>query len=108
MSNPNSVLVCLTTVENQQQGEQLAAILLDHHAAACIQIDGPIQSHYRWQGRTCCENEYRLIIKTAPTQCRRLRELIIRHHPYDQPQVITLESIDVDPGYAKWVAEQAE
>ena len=106
MSELPPVLVCLTTVADQKDARELAKQLLDRRAAACVQIDGPIESHYRWEGRDCCEGEYRLVIKTSVSRKDALRELLREIHPYDQPQIVTLESADVDPGYAAWVWEQ--
>ncbi|MCO8125192.1 divalent-cation tolerance protein CutA [Stieleria sp. TO1_6] len=100
------ILVCLTTVKDGDQARALAQTILEHRAAACVQIDGPIESHYRWEGRDCCDQEYRLMIKTVAGQATALRELIRQHHPYDQPQIVTLKSIDVDAGYAQWVQQQ--
>ena len=101
------VLVCLTTVSNRDQARELARTLLDRRVAACVQIDGPIESHYRWDGKECCETEFRLVIKTSCARQDHLRELLRKIHPYDQPQIVTLKSVDVDAGYAAWVDEQS-
>ncbi|MCA9140144.1 MAG: divalent-cation tolerance protein CutA [Planctomycetales bacterium] len=106
MNSRPIILVCLTTVSNQNQAREMARALLDQRVAACVQIDGPIESHYRWQGEDCCESEFRLVIKTSVEQKDRLREFIRDVHPYDQPQIVTLESVDVEAGYAAWVNEE--
>ncbi len=100
------VLVCLTTVSDRDQARDLAPVPLKEHMAACVQIDGPIESHYHWDGKDCCDREYRLVIKTSVQHQERLREFIRTHHPYDQPQIVTLQSVDADAGYASWVEEQ--
>lgn len=107
-SSGPQILVCLTTVADQHQARKIAQALLQHRAAACVQIDGPIESHYHWEGQDCCDQEYRLVIKTAIDWQHRLRELIREIHPYDHPQIVTLQSIDVDQGYATWVNEQTD
>jgi periplasmic divalent cation tolerance protein len=108
MPDTPSTLVCLTTVADQETARKLAKRLLDRRAAACVQIEGPIESHYRWEGRDCCEIEYRLVIKTSVSRKEELREFLREIHPYDQPQILTLQSVDVDPGYSAWVREQTE
>lgn len=106
MDSALPILVCLTTVSSQDQARELARALLNERAAACVQIDGPIESHYHWDGKDCCDAEFRLVIKTSVQLKDRLREFIRAHHPYDQPQIVTLQSFDVDAGYASWVNDQ--
>ena len=106
MTTDPPILVCLTTVTDQDQARQMAGSLLERRIAACVQIDGPIESHYRWEGKLCCEQEYRLVIKTSLRQQTQLRDMIRELHPYDQPEIVVLESFDVDAGYASWVESQ--
>lgn len=103
---PSQVLVCLTTVTSAADAEVLARSLVDRRLAACVQIDGPIRSHYRWEGKHCCSEEFRLTIKTRRGQEVELRECLRELHAYDEPQIVTLQSVDVDPGYARWVEKQ--
>ncbi|QEF96170.1 Divalent-cation tolerance protein CutA [Stieleria maiorica] len=106
MTQPTDVLVCLTTVADQQQARAIAQALLERRVAACVQIDAPIESHYCWEGRVCCEPEYRLVIKTAAGQQGRLKQTLRELHPYDVPQIVILQSVDIDPDYASWVNDQ--
>lgn len=108
MNDRPMILVCLTTVADLDQARRIARKLLDERVAACIQIDAPIESHYHWDGKDCCDTEYRLVIKTSTGQQVRLREVLREIHPYEQPQIVILESIDVDPGYASWVESQTD
>ncbi len=100
------ILVTLTTVSTREQARDLAQAIIDRRAAACVQVDGPIESYYRWDDKDQCDEEFRLIIKTSLDEKTRLHDLIRELHPYQQPQIVTLESIDVDPGYAAWVESQ--
>ena len=106
MTEQPSILVCLTTVSDQDQARQLARQLIQRQLAACVQIDSPVESHYRWEGQDCCEVEHRLVIKTSLRLQSRLRGVLREIHPYQQPQIVTLQSVDVDPGYALWVDAQ--
>lgn len=100
------ILICMTTVSDQQQARDIAKSLVESRLAACVQIDGPIESHYRWDGKVCCETEYRLMIKTSTDHQVSLRDRLRKIHPYDQPEIVTLTSTDVDAGYAAWVTQQ--
>lgn len=107
MSHPASIAICLSTVESPDQARQIAASLIDQGLAACVQIDGPIESHYPWNGQVCCDQEYRLVIKTATASAKRLREHLRTIHPYDVPQIVTVPSLDVDPDYEHWVQQHS-
>ena len=39
-----------TTTETEQAAQDIAAALIEQRLAACVQVSGPIQSVYRWQG----------------------------------------------------------
>jgi periplasmic divalent cation tolerance protein len=106
MPQENQILVCLTTVADQQQAREIARTLLRRRAAACVQINGPIESHYWWDGKECCEQEYRLAIKTSTDCQKQVHQLLREIHPYEQPQIVTLQSSDVDPQYRAWVVDQ--
>ncbi len=97
---------CLTTTSNQVDAEKIAQSLLDQSLAACVQIDGPIQSHYCWQGKSHCDDEYRLMIKTTIAVWPRLRQHLESIHPYDEPEIILVPVTDASEGYRHWVMSQ--
>ncbi|MCC9603933.1 divalent-cation tolerance protein CutA [Stieleria sp. JC731] len=105
MSETPQIIVCLTTVADERQAHSLARLLLADKVAACVQIDSPIQSFYRWDDKDCVEQELRLVIKTTAEQTEKLKSTLMEHHPYSQPQILMLGCIDAESGYANWVAE---
>lgn len=104
-SEKPTIVVCWTTVGDQQAADDLAKQLIAESLAACVQVDGPVTSHFCWEGRQCAEQEYRLSIKTSPEMAERLMKKLQQIHPYDQPQIVMLESCLVDPGYQQWVSD---
>jgi periplasmic divalent cation tolerance protein len=107
MSPSASVVVCFSTVERSEQARHIAAELVRRRVAACVQIDGPIESHYVWEGKVCSDPEYRLVIKSSADTAGRLRDVLREIHPYDVPQIVTVPCIDVDPDYAAWVRQNS-
>ncbi|MGB7344904.1 MAG: divalent-cation tolerance protein CutA [Pirellulaceae bacterium] len=98
----------MTTTSTKADAEMIAKALLEQSLAACVQIDGPIQSHYRWKGEIHCDEEHRLMIKTTMEAWPRLRQCIAEIHPYDEPELIMIEVIDSSEGYLDWVIQQTE
>ena len=103
MNPSRKLLLCLSTVASAEDAERIAAALIAQSLAACVQIEGPIRSHYRWQGQTQCDQEYRLVIKSAVTVWEQLKSKLIDLHPYDEPQIVMIEIDDASDGYRDWV-----
>ncbi len=103
--NPPPLVVATTTVASREQADALAREILAQHAAACVQIDGPIISYYRWQGAIQAETEWRLTIKTTRSAEPALAALVHRLHPYELPQWWLACPEQVSPGYARWVEQ---
>ncbi|WP_419189368.1 divalent-cation tolerance protein CutA [Stieleria marina] len=105
-SHDNQLVICMTTTSSLADAQSIAKTLLDLSLAACIQIDGPIQSHYRWDGATHCDDEYRLMIKTVAVSWLRLKECIQKIYPYEEPEIILVPVRDSTSGYRDWVISQ--
>jgi len=98
--------IVLTTVACREDADRLANALLDRELAACVQIDGPLSSHYRWQGERHCDEEYRLVIKTTSQVWPELKSVLPELHPYQEPQLLLLSVQDATSGYGDWVISQ--
>ncbi|MDP6490141.1 MAG: divalent-cation tolerance protein CutA [Kiritimatiellia bacterium] len=94
-----------TTVADGEQADRLARMLVEQRLAACVQAV-PITSTYRWQGAIEQGGEILLLIKTTEARSAALRLALEREHPYDVPEIVTMDSDDVSGPYAAWAAEQ--
>ncbi|TWT80686.1 Divalent-cation tolerance protein CutA [Planctomycetes bacterium CA13] len=106
MSDSSSIVLVLTTVQSEQDAKRLADDLVSQSLAACVQIDGPIKSHYRWAGRIEENQEFRLMIKTAITTWPKVKVRLLKEHPYDEPEIIMIPIAEASDGYRKWIIEQ--
>jgi len=97
-------LIVHTTVDDRAKAEFLARTLLEARLAACIQIV-PIHSHYRWEGALESADEYRLEIKTRTDRYDALEALLLRHHPYDTPELLAIPVLTGSKGYLSWMDE---
>ncbi len=100
-----SVVQVQTTVETPEQAAALARQLVQDQVAACIQVLGPLESHYRWQGRLEQAQEWLLLIKTTEQALPRLQQRLVQLHPYEVPQVIVLPVQSGHGPYLQWVEE---
>ena len=106
MNERNAVVVVLTTVESREDADRLSKSLVEQSLVACAQVEGPITSHYRWAGSLQCAEEYRLMLKTTRAAWQKLKNKIVKMHPYDEPQIVLLHAADVSEGYRTWVTDQ--
>lgn len=103
LSNPPPLLIAWTTVAQRADADTLATATVDAGLAACVQIDGPIASVYRWQGKTETAQEFRLTFKFLPENAAALEHHIREHHPYDTPEWVVVAASHVAEKYLSWV-----
>ena len=101
-TSPQVVLI-LSTFGTAAAAEACGRQLVADGLAACVQVDGPIRSIYLWQGEVQAEEEFRLLIKTAPAARAACLAALEQLHPYDLPEIVVLAA-DASPAYAAWVA----
>lgn len=96
------MLLAWTTVATRADADRLAAEAIMRNLAVCVQIDGPVVSHFRWQGRDAREEEFRLCFKIMPSHARALEEHVLAHHPYATPEWIVVQAERVGEKYLSW------
>jgi periplasmic divalent cation tolerance protein len=102
-----SIVEIRTTFGTRRDAEACAARLVEQRLAACVQIDGPVQSTYRWQSAVESAEEFRCTCKTSHERSQACIEALIRDHPYQTPEVIRVE-VTASPAYAGWVRTSVE
>jgi len=98
----DGIVIALTTLPDRAAAERLAAAAVAEGLAACAQVDGPVLSHYAWEGKACREEEWRLTLKVDPRREPALRARVHSLHPHRTPQWITLAA-GASEGYLAWV-----
>jgi len=96
------VFVAWTTVAHREEAERIAADAIARNLSVCVQIDGPIVSHYRWQGRNERGEEYRLAFKCLESQLAALERHVLASHPYEVPEWLVIRADKVGEKYLSW------
>jgi periplasmic divalent cation tolerance protein len=102
MRRMQQICIVKTSVPSQQDARKLAKGMMAARLAACIQIIGPGESVYRWQGKLEQTAEWYLKIKTSKKKCSALVDWLMLQHPYDVPEIICTVG-DVTATYADWL-----
>ena len=94
-----------TTCDRREILEQIATKLVADKTAACCQLEGPVTSVYRWEGKTESASEYRLLIKTTIELFPVVEASVAELHSYHQPQITAVPIVAASDGYASWIRD---
>jgi periplasmic divalent cation tolerance protein len=98
----------MTTVEKKSDAEKIAKYLVEEKIAACVQILGPVQSYFHWQGKLDRADEYLCLIKSRDDLFHDLEAAIKSMHPYEVPEIIALPIKRGSADYLSWMAAELE
>jgi periplasmic divalent cation tolerance protein len=104
----DSILIVTTTLPTMDAARLLGQQLIDERLAACVQIQGGVQSIYRWDGTLCNDAEVLLSAKTATAQWKGIEAFIRANHPYQLPEIIALKPAEYSRAYGRWVSEETK
>ena len=100
-------MIAWTTVAKREDADRIAAEAVGAGLAACVQVEGPVRSVYRWEGRLENAEEFRLMFKCLPGQLASLERHVLERHPYDTPEWIAIEADAVGEKYLSWARANA-
>jgi len=96
------MFVAWTTVALRSDADRLARGAVEARLAVCVQIDGPITSIFRWEGKLEQLEEFRIWFKYLPTNASALGAWVQHHHPASTPQWIEVAAENVGEKYLSW------
>jgi periplasmic divalent cation tolerance protein len=95
-----------TTVSTKAEAETIAKALLEKRVAACIQVLGPMESHYRWKGRIEHSTEWLCIVKTVRARVADVEKTIRENHSYEVPEIVATVIEEGSADYLAWLREE--
>ncbi len=102
------VVQVVTTVARAEDAKHLASLAIERKLAACVQIEGPIESVYRWKGAIACDQEWRLVAKTTRIAGAQWIALLASEHPYEEPEILVVPVTHGSWGYLKWLQGEVD
>ncbi|MFN3528207.1 MAG: divalent-cation tolerance protein CutA [Candidatus Altarchaeaceae archaeon] len=94
-----------TTTDKREDAEKIAKILLEKRLSACVQIS-EINSYYWWKGKIENSKEFLCIIKTKKELYEEVEKEIKNIHPYEIPEIISIEIFKGNENYFKWMEKE--
>jgi len=97
--------IVFATTGSREEAQKIAYAMVERRLAACVNIVGPIDSIYRWEGKVESAQEWLLLIKTTAAMFPRIRDAVSELHSYELPECIALSIEDGSPAYLQWIRD---
>lgn len=101
-------ILVISNLPDRASAEALAGALIQARAAACVNIMAPCHSVYRWQGELETKEETPLFIKTTAARYADVERIIRDGHPYELPEILSIELQQGLPEYLSWLNTEAK
>ena len=98
----DTIVELRTTFSAHDRAVACARRLVEGRLAACVQIEGPVTSVYRWQGAVELAEEFRCICKTSVAGAAACAAAMLAAHDYETPELIAV-TVHASPAYSAWV-----
>jgi len=95
----------ISTAGSKEEASTIAHSLVEGQLAACVNITGPVESVYRWQGEVETATEWLLVIKTTADAFDRVRETLSKLNSYELPECIEISIDDGSAAYLEWIGQ---
>ena len=99
------IKIIQTTTDSTKTAESISEILVKNNLSPCVQIIPNIKSVYRWKNKLEHSSEILLLIKTIPENVQKCKNIILKHHNYDTPEIIVMDGYILEDDYQAWFIE---
>ena len=99
------IKIIQTTTDSIKIAESISELLVNNNASPCVQIISNVKSVYRWKNKLEHSSEILLLIKTIPEKIQQCKDIILKHHNYDIPELIVIDGYILEDDYQDWFIE---
>jgi periplasmic divalent cation tolerance protein len=98
----SSICIGWTSFENKGDAERCASKLISSELAFCVQVESEVTSYYNWENNVQKSQEFSVRIKHLDANGPGIKDWLIKNHPYDIPQWISIKACDYLEEYLNW------
>ena len=96
-------IIILCNTNSKDSAETIATYLIKENPAACVNIIPKITSIYKWQNKIETDEEFLMLIKTKKELFNDVKDKINILHPYEVPEIISINISDGNKEYLNWI-----
>jgi len=100
------IKIIQTTTDSIKIAESISKVLVNNNASPCVQIISNVKSVYRWKNKLEQSSEILLLIKTIPEKIQQCKDIILKHHNYDVPEIIVTNWEILNDEYRYWFIDK--
>ena len=97
-----------TTSDKKEILQSIGSRLIEARLAACVQISGPLESIFRWNGKIDTAQEWSCTIKSVAQHQVTIQSTIQEIHNYEEPEIIIQQISGGSQGYLNWIKQQTQ
>lgn len=101
-------IVILCTTNSQESALNIAQTLVKNKLCACVNIIPKVYSVYSWKDKIETDEEYLMLIKTKKDLFEQVNQRIQEIHPYEVPEVISLDITEGSKSYLDWIVSNVK
>ena len=99
------IKIIQTTTDSIKIAESISELLVNNNFSPCVQIISNVKSVYRWKNKLEQSSELLLLIKTIPEKIQQCKDIILKYHNYDIPELIVIDGYILEDDYQAWFTE---
>ena len=101
-------IIVQTHTNKKQVYEDISRLLVEKKMAACVSIYPSVLSTFRYNDEVVEDSEYLIHVKTTSEKFTEIRKIIERLHNYETPEIISLEILEGNEKYLKWIQNEID
>lgn len=101
-------ILVLCTINDSEKAKEIARKIVKSKLCACVNIVPDILSVYSWKNKIEEDSEILMLIKTHKQHFPKLKDEIVKLHPYEVPEIISFDITDGNKEYLHWISENTQ
>ena len=99
--------IITTTIDTKKNAMLLIDSILSESLSPCVQLMDKVQSFYKWRGNIEENSEFLILIKCFSDNEEAIKEIILKKHTYEVPEIIISDFDILNSDYANWFADNS-
>jgi periplasmic divalent cation tolerance protein len=106
MNMDSTGVIILSTFPSEELAAEIAKKVVSAKLCACVNFT-KIRSIYSWHGKVEDQSEFIALFKATAKSAKKLKNEIVRLHPYEVPEIVELKMTDISKPYLSWLSAES-